>query len=82
VRILKREGIAVMLMHTTHLDAEWQCRMFCRPIRTGSLVVGRRCCGLCHLKDAFNLNADLDENRGLSDEKVAKLVEINSLDDG
>ena len=24
-----------MLMRTTHLDAERQCLMFCRPIRTG-----------------------------------------------
>ena len=24
-----------MLMYTTHPDAERQCRMFCRPIRTG-----------------------------------------------
>ena len=24
-----------MLMHTTHLDTQRQCRMFCRPIRTG-----------------------------------------------
>lgn len=24
-----------MLMHATHLDAERQCRMLCRPIRTG-----------------------------------------------
>jgi hypothetical protein len=34
-RIAKREGIADMIMHTTHLDAERQCLMFCRPIRTG-----------------------------------------------
>ena len=32
---LKQEGIADMFMHTTHLDAEQQCLMFCRPIRTG-----------------------------------------------
>jgi acetyltransferase len=35
MRVLKREGIAAMPMHTTHLDAERQCLMFCRPIRTG-----------------------------------------------
>jgi len=34
-RILNREGMADMFMHTTHLDAEQQCLMFCRPIRTG-----------------------------------------------
>jgi GNAT superfamily N-acetyltransferase len=34
-RILSREGVAAMLMRTTHLDAERQCLMFCRPIRTG-----------------------------------------------
>jgi len=34
-RILKREGIADMFIHTTHLDTERQCLMFCRPIRTG-----------------------------------------------
>jgi GNAT superfamily N-acetyltransferase len=34
-RILKREGIADMFMHTIHLDAEQQCLMFCLPIRTG-----------------------------------------------
>ncbi|HZT48906.1 MAG TPA: GNAT family N-acetyltransferase [Hyphomicrobiaceae bacterium] len=34
-RIQKREGIADMFMQTTHRDAERQCLMFCRPIRTG-----------------------------------------------
>jgi hypothetical protein len=34
-RTLNREGIAVMLKHATRLDAERQCRMLCRPIRTG-----------------------------------------------